>query len=77
VDVERLGRDRYGRELVYLGHEGQDVGCLLVATGHAWAYTRYPGGARYAAAERTARAQGIGLWAADDPIPPERWRRQH
>ena len=76
VEVELLGRDGYDRELVRLEHAGQDVGCLLVAAGHAWAYTRYPGGERYLAAERQARAQGIGLWAADGPIAPEQWRRK-
>jgi endonuclease YncB( thermonuclease family) len=43
VEVTELGKDRYGRTLIRLWLDGQDVAVLMIAAGHARAYD---GGAR-------------------------------
>ena len=40
VAVEYRGQDRYGRSVVRLEIDGDDVGRRLVAEGLAWHYTR-------------------------------------
>ena len=35
VYVERVGRDRYGRSLARIYVNGANVGCQMIATGHA------------------------------------------
>ncbi len=73
VTVEPMGTDPYGRLLAVLWVEGQDINAALVAQGCAWAY---PGtGEAYRDEEAQARAQGLGLWAQPNPIPPWEWRK--
>jgi endonuclease YncB( thermonuclease family) len=66
--------DRYGRlvAVVFVGHT--DVNLELVRRGLAWHYTRYSSDPQLAAAERSARAARLGLWADAHPIPPWDWR---
>ena len=56
-----------------------DLGLDMVANGHAWVYDRHCKEQQVCAdmrqAQRVAKKQELGLWVADDPIPPWRWRR--
>ncbi|MCV0437448.1 MAG: thermonuclease family protein [Hydrogenophaga sp.] len=80
VEVLTEKKDRYGRTIGKVMHQGRDVNLILVAQGMAWHYKQY---AReqsaidrqlYAQAEDEARAQRRGLWADSHPIPPWSWR---
>jgi len=81
VRAELVDVDRYGRGVarVWLGNE--DINLALLNAGYAWHYTRYAERAqsdgdfaRYAQAERQARAGQLGLWQGARPQPPWRYR---
>jgi endonuclease YncB( thermonuclease family) len=69
ITVETLGEDRYGRHVALVavaGDSGASVQEQLLQRGHALVAGRpgHPGCAgRFLAAERGARAAGLGLWA--------------
>ena len=50
-DLERQGRDRYGRTLALVKSHGQDVGAAMIESGHAVAWT----GRRFRWCEAPAR----------------------
>ncbi|HAX18677.1 MAG TPA: nuclease [Hydrogenophaga sp.] len=77
VTVNERHRDHYGRALVHLTHQGEDVGAWLVVRGHAWAYRWRYGEGVYAGEERQARAQKKGLFADRDAEVPRDFRRRH
>ncbi|MCB1995644.1 MAG: thermonuclease family protein [Rhodoferax sp.] len=58
------------------------AGLELVAAGLAWHYKAYEreqtaqDRQAYAAAEETARARRLGLWADAEPVPPWEFRRR-
>jgi endonuclease YncB( thermonuclease family) len=58
--------------VVFVGRT--NVNLELVRRGLAWHYTRYSSDRQLAAAERSARAARLGLWADAHPIPPWDWR---
>lgn len=74
VRCARRGVDRYGRTLAACRVGETDVAADLVRAGWAWDYTRFSGG-RFAALERQARFEGLGVWALACE-PPWAWRRQ-
>jgi micrococcal nuclease len=74
VAVEYRGQNRYGRPLVGLEIDGEDVGLRMVAEGLAWHFKRYSDDPRLAAAQRRARAAQRGLWRDREPVPPWEWR---
>jgi micrococcal nuclease len=65
--------DRFGRLLAYVSVDGREVNSLLVARGYACTLYIPPGGdARadeFAILEASARAAGVGMWSACDPVP--------
>lgn len=74
--VRVVTRDDYGRLLVRVADaQGRDLGELLVRQGAAWndGWHRRPG--PYAAAERAARALGLGLHADPAARLPREFRR--
>jgi micrococcal nuclease len=73
--AEIAGRDRYGRELatVFIGR--RNVNLALVEMGAAWHYKRFSKDARFAAAEKRARAAKRGLWSRE-AVPPWVWRKR-
>ena len=77
VTVNERQRDHYGRALVHLTHQGEDVGAWLVVRGHAWAYHWRYGEGVYAGEERQARAQKKGLFADRNAEVPRDFRRRH
>lgn len=74
-------KDRYGRDICVVVVRGKDLGLAQVADGMAWWYQKYAkeqtSRARldYEAAEFSAKAKRLGLWADKDPVPPWDWRR--
>jgi len=82
VSVEYAKRDRYGRIVGRVLHDGRDAGLAQIEAGLAWHYRRYaseqPSAERaaYAQAERRARSAALGLWVDAAPVAPWDWRRQ-
>jgi micrococcal nuclease len=63
-DPNEERRDRYGRVLAYVYHDGRQAGYWLVTRGHARAYeSDFVERARYERREREAREARRGLWS--------------
>lgn len=76
VSVE--DHDRYGRPVVRIEVEGEDLSTLLVRRGLAWHDAEgAPGANRLVRLEQRARRAGRGLWAQENPLPPWEWREQN
>ena len=76
VQVDDLGKDRYGRTLGIVRLGTRNVNLELVREGWAWWYRKYaPKNKELAAAEAAARKAKRGLWADAKPIPPWDWRQ--
>ena len=79
--VEWSKRDDYDRVVGKLFVHGADVNLQMIERGLAWHYRAYAGEQsaadrkRYAAAEAAARAQKLGLWQDQHPVPP--WVFRH
>ncbi|KLR57309.1 nuclease [Diaphorobacter sp. J5-51] len=76
-------QDRYGRILgQVLTPEGQDANLAQVQRGMAWHYAHFANtrpaaeSRAYAAAQRQAQSQKLGLWQDKEPTPPWDWRMQ-
>jgi len=67
--------DRYGRTVARVECAGVDVSLHMVDNGLAWTFTRYTKDADLLRAQQKARADRLGLWAADAPTAPWEWRR--
>lgn len=68
-------RDRYGRTVARVECQGKDASVHQVATGHAWAFTRYLRDPEIKRLQDAARAAGLGLWADREPVAPWEWRK--
>jgi endonuclease YncB( thermonuclease family) len=77
VTLEERGRDRYGRTLAIVRlSDGRSLNEMLVGEGMAWWYYSFaPKALELSALEREARRRRIGLWAAEEPVPPWSWRK--
>jgi len=73
--------DRYGRAIGKVLVNGQDVNLEQVRRGCGWHYKKYQNEQMledrlsYNAAEESARANRVGLWADMTPTPPWEWRK--
>jgi endonuclease YncB( thermonuclease family) len=82
VDVEFQKKDKYGRTVGKVLHNGTDVCLAQIKLGMAWHYKQYeseqPKEDReiYSHAELSARSQAIGLWKDKHPAPPWEFRKQ-
>ena len=75
VQVDDLGKDRYGRTLGIVRLDKRNVNLELVQEGWAWWYRKYsPKNEALATAEAAARNAKRDLWADAKPIPPWDWR---
>jgi endonuclease YncB( thermonuclease family) len=79
VTVERLGSDRYGRDVVIVRlPDGRSLNAELVRQGYAWWSGRHaPDDLELSKAEHDARAAKRGLWQQSEPVPPWVWRAAH
>jgi endonuclease YncB( thermonuclease family) len=53
---------------------GTDANAAMVRSGMAWAYSRYLTDPQIRAMEIVARREHAGLWGAEDPVAPWKWR---
>ena len=81
VEVHTYKRDRYGREIGKVLHNGQDVNLEQIRRGMAWFYRQYERELTkedrmlYDASEASARLDRVGLWRDELPAPP--WEFRH
>lgn len=82
VIVEWEQKDRHGRVLGrVITPEGQDANLAQVERGMAWHYVQFAKTRPlketllYAKAERSAKAQKLGLWSQPSPTSPWEYRR--
>jgi len=75
VEVIGTTKDRYGRLLGDVRHDGRSINLELVKRGFAWAYVEFKPPPEYVAAEAEARAARRGLWVDKSPEPPWTYRK--
>ena len=81
VTVEYQKKDKYGRTVGKVVHNGNDVCLEQIKLGMAWHYKQYESEQSkedreiYAQAELSARANAIGLWKDKQPSPPWEFRK--
>lgn len=81
VSVEFQKKDKYGRIVGKVLHEGTDVCLEQIKLGMAWHYKQYASEQSkedretYALAELRAQSQKIGLWKDTNAIPPWEFRK--
>ncbi|MDP3842593.1 MAG: thermonuclease family protein [Oxalobacteraceae bacterium] len=80
VVVEYDKKDRYGRIVGHVRHEGRDMNLEQLQAGAAWFYRKYAKElsadvrANYAVAEIAASRDRRGLWREEQPVAPWDWR---
>jgi endonuclease YncB( thermonuclease family) len=79
----RVGdRDRYGREVAEVQHNGRNINVQMVAEGQAVVYRRYLATCTTTTqqqlldAERDAQQKRLGFWQQSNPMLPEVYRRR-
>ena len=68
-------KDRYGRFLGWVYHEGKNLNKELLKAGLAWHFRRYSKDEELQDLQDKARANKVGLWKDKNPVPPWDWRR--
>jgi len=69
-------QDDYGRDLVRVYVQGQDIGVALVSQGHAWSSRWRKSLGPYAVQESAARQAGLGLFANPQAELPQDFRKR-
>lgn len=77
ISVELTGKDKYDRHLGRLQCNQTDASLYQAQNGYAWHNEKYSDDLAIKNAAATARKNRIGLWSADNPVPPWVWRRLH
>ena len=77
VTVELSGKDKYDRHLGRLQCGHTDVSLYMAENGYAWYNEKYSDDIAIKNAAETARRDRVGLWSADQPMPPWVWRHLH
>ncbi len=77
VTVRTNGKfDGYGRLIVTLYLNGQNINKRMVEKGMAWHYSKYSEDSSYAKAQQEAQNTHRGLWHDKHPTPPWEFRRR-
>jgi len=79
LDVKVIDRDRYGRLLVVIFCDGDNINLKMVEDGMAEYYRGRPSLdiSIYRLAEEEARRKALGIWSQKYYISPRIWRRMH
>lgn len=78
VEIEPVDTDRYGRTVGIVSLNGKSLNESLIKAGYAWYYATYCNEKIcnfWKALERSAQADGLGLWSQVTPRPPWVYRR--
>lgn len=74
ANIRPIGTDRFGRTLARVECQGKDTNAEQIRSGMAWVYDKYVTDRSLYGLQEKARAQGLGLWADREPVPPWIWR---
>ena len=77
VASPRRSHDDYGRLLAKIKVGEEDVGRLMVASGHAWSYGYKRSLGPYAAEQSRARVAGLGLFSDANAETPRAFRKRY
>ena len=78
VRLQVRGQDSYGRQLGHVWLDAQDVAAEMVRSGWAWAYQHRTGRGPYAALQRQAERERVGVFAArETAMSPALFRQFH
>ena len=78
VRLQLRGQDSYGRQLGHVWLQTQDVAAEMVRSGWAWAYQHRTGRGPYAALQRQAERERVGVFAArETAMSPALFRQFH
>ena len=78
VRMQVVGQDSYGRQLGRVWLDTQDVAAEMVRSGWAWAYQHRTGRGPYAALQREAERERVGVFAArETAMSPAVFRQFH
>ena len=78
VRLQLQGQDSYGRQLGHVWRDTQDVAAEMVRSGWAWAYQHRTGRGPYAALQRQAERERVGVFAArETAMSPAVFRQFH
>lgn len=75
VRLDITGQDRYKRTIATVYENNLNINLAMVKQGMAWAYNQYLHHPIYLQAQEEAKAQKLGLWRDNSPIPPHEWRK--
>lgn len=68
VNVDEVGRDRYGRIIGRLWFDGRYINQELLREGHVWADRKYPQDGRLLGEEEAAKNAGMGQWGLPETV---------
>ena len=83
VVIETKKKDRYGRIIGTVYHDGKDVNLIRVQAGMAWWYEYYKDQQSqedqrlYSTAHERAKKNKVGLWEDPLAIKPYKWRKRN
>ncbi|MDB4614203.1 thermonuclease family protein [bacterium] len=72
--LELAENDEFGRTTAEVFDGDESLNVWLIRQGLGWHNWKFDPDEAKAAAEKLAKSERIGLWAADDPMPPWEWK---
>ena len=78
VDVEPIGKNRYGQPTAIVTVNGRIMNVELLKSGLAWVHSQSctrPECKEWKEIQRTAKREKVGLWSEVNPIPPWEFRK--
>ena len=75
IQLQREGRDRYGRTLGAVYLDGQHINFEMVRLGMAWCYRKYLEDQHCLELEERARSENLGLWSQVGAVTPWEFRK--
>ena len=76
IRYEIQSHDQYGRALVILFADEENINLQMVKDGYAWSYY-YNKKQEYINAMKEAKSKKLGLWKYENPIDPYFYRKTH
>lgn len=77
IQYQIFGTDKYQRKLGKLKCNQKDVSLFMVQNGHAWFGDHYSSDHMLLIAQQQAQQARLGLWQAESPTPPWKWRKNN
>lgn len=78
VRLDKKEKDKYGRLVADVYHDGRNINLLMVQSGHANVYRKYCSDDRFIQAAKEARSARVGIWKMPGlHQTPWLWRRNN